>query len=371
MVVLQVLVFVAGVAVVLLVLETAIRTVVLPRGARSLLTAVVFRTVGAVVGFVAKRQRRYEGEDRIRALHAPVGLLAIVGSWLVLILMAFTLMFWALRPDAGWGAAFLLSGSSITTLGFAPAASTIEQILAFSEAGLGLLLLTLLITFLPSIYSAFSERETKVGLLEVRAGSPPNAVEFLQRYHRIGWLDQLDTEWIEWEEWFGNIEESHTSYASLPFFRSPDPNRSWITAAGTVLDAAALYASTLQIPTQAPAAVCIRAGFIALRKIAAFFAIPYNPDPVATDAISITREEYDAAYDVLAESGLPVVADRDQGWRDFAGWRVNYDTVLLALAEMVHAPYAPWSNDRSPPDHARRKASWMWSNRRDARSAGP
>jgi len=44
-------------------------------------------------------------------------------------------------------------------------------------------------------------------------------------------------------------------------------------------------------------------------------------------------------------------ADRDQAWLDFAGWRVNYDTVLLALAELTMAPYAPWSSDRSTPTH--------------------
>lgn len=35
-------------------------------------------------------------------------------------------------------------------------------------------------------------------------------------------------------------------------------------------------------------------------------------------------------------------------WRDFAGWRVNYDTVLVALAGLTMAPYAPWSSDRLP-----------------------
>ncbi len=34
--------------------------------------------------------------------------------------------------------------------------------------------------------------------------------------------------------------------------------------------------------------------------------------------------------------------DREQCWRDYAGWRVNYDTVLIALAALTMAPYAPW-----------------------------
>ena len=40
-------------------------------------------------------------------------------------------------------------------------------------------------------------------------------------------------------------------------------------------------------------------------------------------------------------------ADRDQAWRDFAGWRVNYDTVLLAACDLTSAPEAPWSSDRA------------------------
>ena len=36
--------------------------------------------------------------------------------------------------------------------------------------------------------------------------------------------------------------------------------------------------------------------------------------------------------------------------RNFKGWRVNYDRVLLGLARITSAPYAPWSSDRTLPD---------------------
>ena len=38
--------------------------------------------------------------------------------------------------------------------------------------------------------------------------------------------------------WFTEVQETHTSYGSLTFFRSPNPHRSWVTAAGAVLDTA-------------------------------------------------------------------------------------------------------------------------------------
>lgn len=49
----------------------------------------------------------------------------------------------------------------------------------------------------------------------------------------------------------------------------------------------------------------------------------------------------------IEHEGVPIKADRERAWRDFAGWRVNYDTVLLALANLTSAPPAMWSSDRS------------------------
>jgi hypothetical protein len=154
--------------------------------------------------------------------------------------------------------------------------------------------------------------------------------------------------WRPWLDWFVDVEESHTSFAGLPFFRSPQPDRSWITAAGVVLDAASLYASTLDVPRSPAAELCIRSGYVTLRRIADFYGMAYDPDPAPTDPISVSRDEYDAVCDRLAEVGVPLRADRDQAWRDFNGWRVNYDTVVTIMAGFVLAPYAPWISDRSP-----------------------
>lgn len=348
---LPVLAFVTGIVVVVYVLETAVRTVVLPRASRTSESNAVFGAVVATFVFLAGRRKRYEDQDSILALIAPVGLISIVLSWMVLLLGAFMLMFWATDPDMGLDGAFHLSGSSITTLGFAPASTALQQSLAFVEAILGLLLLTLLISYLPSIYSAFQRREQKVALLEVRAGSPPSAEVMLSRFHRIGWLDELSVEWLTWEAWFAELEESHTTHRSLPWFRSNDPTRSWVTAAGTVLDAAAVWTASvrdLSAPDHASAALAIRAGFISLRKIARTYAIPFNEDPAPDAPIAIERSDFEAVLDALENQGVPIVSDRDRAWRDFAGWRVNYESALLGLAQMLHVPYAPWTSDRSP-----------------------
>ncbi len=344
-VVVDVVVFALGAAVVLATLGSAVRTVILPRGVPAKLGSLVFVVVGRVFRVRLGRSATYERRDAVMAGFAPTALLVLVVVWLGLTLLGYTAMYWAFggRPVR---VALSDSVSSLTTLGFSQPGDLPSVVLAFTEAGLGLTLLALLITYLPSLYNAFSRREAAVALLEVRAGSPPFGATMIERYARIGWLGGLSAIWDQWETWFVEVEESHTSFAALTYFRSPQPDQSWITAAGAVLDAAALASSTLR-EHDPDAELCVRAGYVALRRIADYFAVPYDPDPAPGDPISVAREEYDEVYDRLAAAGIPLKADREKAWRDFAGWRVNYDVVLITLCAMVMAPYAPWSSDRS------------------------
>jgi hypothetical protein len=186
-----------------------------------------------------------------------------------------------------------------------------------------------------------------VSQLAVKAGTPPSPAEMLIRAHRTGFLAELDVVLVDWQVWFAEVEETHTSLSLLNFFRSTNPDRSWLTAAGTVMDAAALRASTVELPWTPEAALCIRAGYVTIRSIADFFQIPYDRDPAPGDGIAIAKDEFVAVYDQLAAAGVPVRPDREQCWADFAGWRVNYDQAIITLAGLIMAPYAPWISDRS------------------------
>jgi len=209
-------------------------------------------------------------------------------------------------------------------------------------------LVAMLISYLPTMYSAFSQREEGVSLLEVRAGSPPTAPELVWRLHGLGNPQLTHSFWDYWEHWFTQIDETHTSLAALVFFRSPRAHQSWVVAAGAVLDGAALYLSAVkqQDPVSVYQGLVFRAGNFALRHIADMFQVPYNADPhYPADPISVTQAEFNEAYDRLASQGVPVQPDQEAAWRHFAGWRVNYDSVLVALARLTMAPETSWLSD--------------------------
>jgi hypothetical protein len=362
MIVLQILLFLLGLAIVLLTIRSVLRTFLVPRALEAHLARAVFVGVGRVFRIRASRNLPYARRDAILAFYAPVALMVLLVTWLTSVIIGYTLMFFALG-ETSWLEAFRLAGSSLFTLGFAERGGTAAVILDFSAAAIGLGLLALFISYLPSLYAGFQRRERGVSKLEVRAGQPPTGVYLIELAWNVGRLENLRELWMEWEDWFVDVDETHSSFPSLAFFRSTHPDQSWVTAAGAILDGAALFASSIDVPRQPEPEFMIRSGYLCLRHLGAFFQLPIDHDPRPDDSISITREEFDVAYSRLLVAGLPVKLDREQAWRDFAGWRVNYDAALIGLARLTIAPSAPWSSDRYGEDEEYVPPAFPWIRR--------
>jgi hypothetical protein len=335
---------VVGAVVVVAVLDAVVRTFVLPRGAQVRLMRWVARSSRRVFGWFARPTKPFAERDRVLALFAPVTLLAFPLVALCGVMVGFAGLFVAVS-GADLGTSLRWSGSSLFTLGISAPTTPGATALSFAEAAIGLALVAVLIAYLPSIYSGFSRRESAVTHLSVRAGTPPSAVELLVRAHLAEFMHRLDDLFDQWETWFVDVEESHTTFTALIFFRSPNPQRSWITAAGALLDTAALSVSVLDQPFSTATGLCLRSGFLSLRAIASAMGIDYDDDPAPDDPIALSRADFDAACERMERAGIVLRADRDEAWRSFAGWRVNYDAVLLAIAARLDAPPAPWSTD--------------------------
>jgi hypothetical protein len=347
LIVLRIVLFAAGAAVVLRVLRSALVTFVVPRAVTDTLVRWLFLRMRTLFRMRERFTHSYEEQDAMWALFAPLTLFCIPLLWVFLVLLGYAAMFWAVGVD-GWQQAITISGSSLLTLGFAVPATFGQTLLAFSEAVIGLGLIAILLAYLPTIYSSWSRREALVSMLAVRAGSPPTPLELFRRYHLLQRMDKLGDLWVQWETWFVDIEESHSSLAPLALFRSARADRSWVVAAGCVLDAASIFLSSIDLPRDPQAAIVIRSGSLALRNLCTLFRLPFAADPhFPATPIAVTRAEFDEVFDALTATGLPMIADRERAWLDFAGWRVNYDDTLRALAGLTIPPPAPWSSDRA------------------------
>ena len=268
-------------------------------------------------------------------------------TWVMLLLLGFSMLFWGLG-EPSLGTSLSLSGAAITTEGFLAPKGGGQTTLYIIEGIIGLGIVGLFITFLPTAYSIYSQREKLVTRVAFRFGTPPSGVRVLAQVYRLGLAEALDELWRTWEDWFTTMAETHITNSGVIFYHSSQPGTSWITTAGAILDACVLFSSTVDHQDGPWVHLCFRAGCRTLRDIVTDLERPSIVPTLASEqAIHLTRAEYDVACDTLNASGVPLKEDREESWRVFVSMRSQYDTFLIALANLVYAPKAQWSSDRT------------------------
>ena len=330
-----------GVVLVITTLSAAIRSFILPRNEVVRMNVWAFLAIRKVFDMAARLANSYERRDRIMAHYAPVALVALPVFWEALVSLGYTSMFWALG-EGNWVRCYKLSSSSLLTLGNSSTHHLFITALSYSEATLGFILLTLLISYLPTIYQAFSRREATVALLELRAGTPPTAACLLGWLNHDGSVQNDEQQWAEWERWFVEIEESHTSLPILSFFRSPQPGRSWVTAGGLILDTAALLFAAVDGPQPRQAQLTFKAGSLALNRVYRFFDTKASSEPAdllpTSESADPGRADFDEACRVLADKGLKLYEDRTAAWQQYRELRSRYAPALAFLRRLLMAP---------------------------------
>ena len=345
---------VAGALLVLTAWTSAVGTLMVPRPVSSWLTRWVDRIVNKAFGLAARAIADYRHRDRVLASQAATILLGQVAAWLATSFIGFWLLLWPFEAG-GLGSAFSTSGSALFTLGFAVPAGGAPSAIVTAAGATGLVIVTLQIAYLPTLYAAFNRRETEVALLNARAGVPSWGPELLARTHYalgsgVSTIDTLPDLYARWEVWAADVAESHTTYLPLVRFRSPRPLSSWVTALLAVLDSAALFlALSPQAAPTVPARLCLRAGFQCFGQIAQAMGIKVPGESDVPGRISLTYKEFLDAIDRMREVDFPIERDPAEAWVDFIGWRANYEQAAYAVAADIHAVPALWSGERRPP----------------------
>ena len=348
---------VAGVLLVLTAWFSVIVTLIVSRSVGSWMTRLVDRGVMLIFRLVTRNIDDYQRRDHVLAVQPATILLTQLVLWLGTVFVGYALLLWPLTRR-GVGSAFIAAGSALFTLGFDEPAGAAPAAVVFAAAATGLVIVTLQIAYLPTLYAAFNRRETEVALLNARAGIPSWGPELLARTHYgfgsgVSTIDTLPALYAQWERWAADVAESHTTYLPLVRFRSPGARSSWVTAMLAVLDSAALFlALSPQSAPAVPARLCLRSGFICLNRIARAMGIevPDEHDPPA--GISLTYQEFLVAVDRMREVSFPIERDPTDAWPDFVGWRANYEQAAYGVAAAVDAAPALWSGPRLHPTPA-------------------
>jgi hypothetical protein len=369
----------AGLVIVLTSARSIIGTVIVPRPVDSWLTRQVDKLANMVFRLATARVKDFRTRDRILASQVAAVLLTQIIVWLLMFFVGYSLMLWPFA-HGGITVAFSTAGPALWEIGSEDARGAAERTILDIAALCGIITVTLQISYLPTLYSAFNRRETEVALLNARAGVPSWGPELLARTHYalgsgVSSLSTLPQLYSDWERWAADVTESHTTYLPLVRFRSQKPLSSWVTSLLAVLDSAALFLalSPNAAPT-VPARLCLRSGFLCFNSIARAmgFDIPEEPDPGAS--ITLTYEEFLDAIARLGKVQFDIERSAEEAWPHFVGWRLNYERSAYAIALAIDAVPALWSGPRrihDPPIPPSRPPSGLTSTSGGAADTDP
>ncbi len=341
--------FVAGLIIVLIVLFDVFQTVVLPRPTPATFrpSAVLIVAAWVATHWLAMRSRTAGRRELVLGTFAPFMVVILLVLWVVVLIFGYALMLYAFRGEihpvpSGIGMAAYFSGTALLTLGFGDfvAGGGVTRVIVLAEAGTGLGIVALVITFLFTLFGAYQRREILVISLSARAGAPPSGVTLLETYAKFDMLGDLPQVFVNWEVWSAEVLDSHLSYPLLAFFRSTHDNQSWISALGAVLDAAALILTTVEDGPRGSAYLLQVVGTHLVGDLGQYFRLDGRHDPYVEEAEFVTaREQLQAAGFRLRDAAT--------AWASFARLRSEYAGILNAMAKQWATPPALWIGDRS------------------------
>jgi hypothetical protein len=288
---------------------------------------------------------RGTGSETWLGFFGPIGLLAMLATWVVGLIVGFALLQWALRAHLASGGGTSIGDdlyysaasffSAATNLSASGGARWIE----IAEAICGYLVLFGAIGYLPALFQAYSRREVAVSQLDPRAGSPPSAGTLLYRSaHRGGWPD-LDAYLAEWENWAAELMETHLSYPQLAFYRSQHVNQNWLAALVTVLDTSAFAIAVA--PERTPSA---EVTFALGRHALADLAYGFRAGPGGAEGGRLDDATFERLRAKIAEAGLDVV-EPERARAKLDELRALYEPYAEALSRSLALALPDWIRD--------------------------
>jgi len=351
----HILIGILGFGLLVSILWDAFESVILPRHVRRSfrIARVFYRTAWRICYRTATHIRDPKKREGYLGYFGPLSLLLLIGFWALALVLAFAMVQWAagsalssLEGPSTFRTDLYFSGTTFFTLGLGdiiPQTSA-ARVLSVIEAGTGFGFLALIIAYLPTLYGAFSQREINISLLDARAGSPPTASELLRRHGAERIQNGLAHYLRDWENWSGQLMETHVTYPFLCFFRSQHDNQSWVAAFTAILDTCALLIAYGEGETKWQAQLTFAICRHAVADLAQIFYI----DVRVPEVNRLPPQDLPKVRRLVIDCGVAASADLELGDAKLKELRLLYEPYLNGLSKLLLMPLPPWGVDIPP-----------------------
>lgn len=316
----------------------------------------VWRVMRAVA-FKLSRANRH----RLLNMVGPLLLPLLIAVYIVLLVLAFALVYYphvpggftfgVSHPEPGWVDAFYFSGVTLTTVGYGdvvPRAAPL-RFLALFEAASGLVVISLAITYMLTVYAALERKRAVAVSLYHQAGQGADVAGFIAHHfvegRFYGLRDALRTVTRDLQ----GLLESHIDHPVIHYFHPVEVYKSTPRVLFLLLETCAVISAALdreenQDLRNYPEVRTLDAGVRhVLTQLVDSLDLerrqrPRRPTEQETrETNERWRRRYEQTLERLRASDIGVRRDTEQGWEEYRSQREEWESKLRRLA--IHLGY--------------------------------
>ncbi|MDB9526689.1 potassium channel family protein [Oscillatoria sp. CS-180] len=338
-----------GTVIIAITLVDVYLTVLYPRTGRSVISLGLSRNVWAVFRWVSRWP--IKGSRRVLSYCGPSLLVVIVIVWVCAFTLGFALIIW---PALGVGiqasqgetptdfqTALYYSGYTLTTLGVGDLVpkNSFWRLITVLEAAVGFSIITASLTYLLSVYSALTQRNTFALSLHHKAARRADAAVMLTNLKGQGNFDPALQELSNMSRDLLSLLESHHAYPILHYFRFHESRYSLARMAFVCLDLTTLVQTALHPQVYEPlikssAVIGLESSSMDLLvQLADSFLGDRRPESIASP--QEWRRRYFAAISLFEHHHIKTVKDVEAGADHYVATREKWDSLVLAFAQYM------------------------------------
>lgn len=343
----NVLAQVVGVILILLALIDIYLTVLHPRVDSSLLSVPIARATWQLFRCVARTivpKKRHQ----LLSYGGPTIVVVIVAAWVLLLILGFALISWtglgtAIQASQGqtptdFITALYYSSFSLTTLGTGDLVpqTSVHRLLVVLEAALGFSTFTLTITYILSVYSALTRRNTFALSLHHRTNNTADSAELLARLAAGNNLNNIQQDISNMARDLIYLLESQNTYSVLLYFRFRQtyyalPRIMYLSMDVVTLIKSALDAEKYRSVVESAAVTELWCGGLHLLEEVCNAVLPKTRSKMREQNEQLWREHYNRAIERMKVEGIKTALDPEAGASLYISMRHEWEPYLSKL----------------------------------------
>lgn len=341
----------AGMALILLSVADVFMTVLYARVGTGPMSHRLASWSWAIVRKIARRLPEQQ-KDTLLSFFGPGYLVLLTSIWIALLLFGFTLIAWpglgtGIRSTAGqtprdFLTAFYYAGGSMTTVGSGDLqpASALFKCLTVVDSILGMLVLTMAVTYIIQIYTALQRRNDLALGLHHASGGTGDAAALLAGLSARDDFTQSGSSLSSLASEVTSVYESHHFYSVLIYFRFREPHYAMARGTLITMEMISLIDSALDenrhgwLKRSSSITQIREGGMHVLTELAGVYLPGKRPEAHCPEGkiLDHWRQRYFAALDYLRHAGISVVRDAERGAERYVELRSQWDPFVMAFA---------------------------------------